>query len=122
MNNVFNKAQILKSSEVCKKFSKSVSYETLVGGTTTIGREIKQTKRLSKCSAIKPLTAVGTLTSLLCNSAKVVEKLLHRHSEPKAKNPSHKNKPRIVIARSGANRDAAIFHLKTSDSAKPQKK
>ena len=71
MNNVFNKAQILKSSEVCDKYSKSVSYETLVGGTATIGRGIKQTQRLSKGIADKPLSAVGTLTSLLCNSAKV---------------------------------------------------
>ena len=44
MNNVFNKAQILKSSEVCDKYSKSVSYETLVIGATTTGREIKQKK------------------------------------------------------------------------------
>ena len=38
----FNSLPMLKSSENCKKFSKSVSYETLVGGTTTIGRGIKQ--------------------------------------------------------------------------------
>ena len=66
----------LKSSENCDKYSKSVSYETLVGGTTTIGRDRKQTRRLSKGSANKPLSAVDTLTSLLCNSAKVVEKWL----------------------------------------------
>ena len=65
-------------SEVCNKFSKSVSYETLVGGTATISRGIKQTQRLSKGSADKPLTAVGTLTSLPCNSAKVMEKLFYR--------------------------------------------
>ena len=97
MNNVFNKAQILKSREVCDKFSKRVSYETLVGGTATIGRERKQTQKMFLGSAIKPLTAVGTLTSLLCNSAKVVEKLLHRHSEPKAKNP--KKTETVIIGR-----------------------
>ena len=74
----FNSLPMLKSSENCDKYSKSVSYKTLVGGTTTIGRGIKQTRRLSKGSADKPLSAVGTLTSLLCNSSKVVEKLL-RH-------------------------------------------
>ena len=42
MNNVFNRLQTLKLSEDCHKYSKSVSYETLVGGTTTIGRGIKQ--------------------------------------------------------------------------------
>ena len=78
MNNVFSRVQMLETSEVCDKFSKSVSYETLVGGTTTTGTERKQTQRLFLSSANKPLTAVGTLTSLLCNSAKVVEKLL-RH-------------------------------------------
>ena len=72
----FNSVQMLETSEVCKKFSKSVSYETLVGGTATTGMGIKQTRRLSKGSANKPLTAVGTLTSLQRNSAKVVEKWL----------------------------------------------
>ena len=81
MNNVFSRVQMLETSEVCDKFSKSVSYETLVGGTTTTGMGIKQTRRLSKGSADKPLSAVGTLTSLLCNSAKVMEKLLYRHPE-----------------------------------------
>ena len=76
MKKKFNNEHTPKSSEVCDKFSKSVSYETLVGGTSTIGSGIKQTRQLSKCSAVKPLTAVGTLTSLLCNSAKVVEKWL----------------------------------------------
>ena len=89
MNNVFSRVQMLETSENCDKFSKSVSYETLVGGTTTTGRGIKQTQKMFLSSADKPLSAVGTLTSLLCNSAKVMEKLLHRHSEPKAKNPSH---------------------------------
>ena len=72
----------------------SVSCETLVIGAATIGREYKQTQKMFLSSADKPLSAVGTLTSLLCNSAKVVEKLLHRHSEPKAKNPK-KQRPRI---------------------------
>ena len=76
-----------KSGEDCDKFSKSVSYETLVGGTPTAGRDYKQTQSLSKGSAKTPLTAVGTLTSQLCCSAKVVEKSLYRHSEPQAKNP-----------------------------------
>ena len=78
MKKCFNRLHTLKSSDDCDKFSKSVSYETLVGGTTTTGTEIKQTRRLSKGSADKPLSAVGTLTSLLCSSAKVMEKLL-RH-------------------------------------------
>ena len=94
MTTNFDSIQTLKSSEDCEKFSKSVSYETLVIGATTIGREIKQTRRVFLSSADKPLSAVGTLTSLLCNSAKVMEKLLHRHPEPKAKNP---NKTETVI-------------------------
>ena len=81
MKKKFNNEHTSKSSEDCNKFSKSVSYETLVGGTATIGRGIKQTRRLFLSSADKPLTAVGTLTSLLCNSAKVMEKLFYRHSE-----------------------------------------
>ena len=87
MNNVFNNVRMFKSSEVCNKYSTSVSYETLVIGAATIGRGRKQTRRVFLSSADKPLSAVGTLTSLLCNSAKVVEKLFYRHSEPKAKNP-----------------------------------
>ena len=39
MTTNFDSIQTLKSSEVCDKFSKSVSYETLVGGTTTTGSE-----------------------------------------------------------------------------------
>ena len=78
MTTNFDSVQTLKSSEDCDKFSKSVSYETLVGGTATTGTEYKQTRRLFLSSADKPLSAVGTLTSLLCNSAKVMEKLL-RH-------------------------------------------
>ena len=97
MTTNFDSVPMLETSEVCNKYSKSVSYETLVGGTTTIVREIKQTRRLSKGSALKPLTAVGTLTSLLCNSAKVMEKLLHRHSEPKAKN--QKKTGTVIIGR-----------------------
>ena len=89
MRRNFNSVQMLETSENCDKFSKSVSYETLVAGTATIGREYKQTRRLFLSSANKPLSAVGTLTSLLCNSAKVMEKLFYRHSEPKAKNPQH---------------------------------
>ena len=85
----FNSIQTLKSSDVCNKYSKSVSYETLVGVTATTGSERKQTQKMFLGSADKPLSAVGTLTSLLCNSAKVVEKLFYRHSEPKAKNPHH---------------------------------
>ena len=81
MNDIFNREQTQKLREDCDKFSESVSYETLVGGTTTTGRERKQTRRVFLSSANKPLSAVGTLTSLLCNSAKVMEKLLHRHPE-----------------------------------------
>ena len=44
MNNVFSKAQMLETSDVCNKYSTSVSYETLVGGTTTTGTGIKQKK------------------------------------------------------------------------------
>ena len=76
MRKNFNSVQMLKSSEDCDKYSKSVSYETLVGGTATTGTGYKQIQRLFKGSANKPLTAVGTLTSLLCNSAKVVENIL----------------------------------------------
>ena len=76
MTTNFDSIQTLKSSENCYKFSKSVSYETLVAGTATTGREYKQTRRLFLSSADKPLSAVGTLTSLLCNSAKVMEKWL----------------------------------------------
>ena len=39
MRKNFNSVQMLETSEVCNKFSKSVSYETLVGGTATTGRE-----------------------------------------------------------------------------------
>ena len=42
MRKNFNSVQMLKSSEDCDKYSKRVSYETLVGGTTTTGRGIKQ--------------------------------------------------------------------------------
>ena len=65
-----------KSGENHNKFSRSVSYETLVGGTTTECGAYEQTQCLSKGSADAPLTAVGTLTSQLCCSAKVVEKSL----------------------------------------------
>ena len=51
MNNVFSRVQILKSSEDCYKYSKSVSYETLVGGTATTGSAYKQIQRLSECCA-----------------------------------------------------------------------
>ena len=40
-----------KTSENCDKYSKSVSYETLVGGTTTIGSAYEQTQCLSKGNA-----------------------------------------------------------------------
>ena len=42
MTTNFNSVQMLETSDVCNKFSKSVSYETLVIGATTIGTEIKQ--------------------------------------------------------------------------------
>ena len=76
MKKKFNNEHTPKSSKDCDKFSKSVSYETLVGGTTTTGTGIKQPQKKFLGSADKPLSAVGTLTSLLRNSAKVVEKLL----------------------------------------------
>ena len=97
MKKCFNNVQMFKSSDVCNKFSKSVSYETLVGGTTTTGTGIKQTQKKFLGSADKPLSAVGTLTSLLCNSAKVMEKLFYRHPEPKAKNP--KKTETVIIGR-----------------------
>ena len=97
MRKNFNSVPMLETSEVCDKFSKSVSYETLVGGTATTGSGYKHIRRLFLSTADKPLSAVGTLTSLLCNSAKVVEKLLHRHSEPKAKNP--KKTGTVIIGR-----------------------
>jgi hypothetical protein len=76
MKKKFNRSEILKSSGNCYKFSKSVSYETRVGGTATIGRDYKQIRRLFLGDANKPLIAIGTLISLLCNSAKVKESLL----------------------------------------------
>ena len=97
----FDSVQTLKSREDVYKYSKSVSYETLVGGTATTGREYKQIRRLFLSSAVKPLSAVGTLTSLLCNSAKVMEKLFYRHSEPKAKNPK---KQELSLSGAVANR------------------
>ena len=42
MTTNFDSIQTLKASEDCEKCSKSVSYETLVGGTATTGRGIKQ--------------------------------------------------------------------------------
>ena len=42
MKKCFNSVQMFETSEDCDKFSKSVSYETLVGGTTTTGTGIKQ--------------------------------------------------------------------------------
>ena len=75
MNNVFNRLQTHIIGDVCKKFSKSVSYETLAGGTPAIGTNIKQTQCLCECSAEKPLTAVGTF-SAFNNAEKVVEKWL----------------------------------------------
>ena len=76
MNNVLSSMQTLKSSENCDKYSTRFLYKNLVGGTATTGRDRKQTQRLCEYCADKPLSAVGTLTSLLCNSAKVVEKIL----------------------------------------------
>ena len=102
MTTNFDSIQTLKSSDVCGKFSKSVSYETLVGGTATIGREYKQTRRVFLSSADKPLSAVGTLTSLLCNSAKVVEKLLHRHPERSEGSTSLSSRRSVALK--------AIFH------------
>ena len=75
MKKTFNNEHTPKSSENCDKYSKSVSYETLVGGTATIGTDIKQTQRLFSSSAVKPLTAVGTF-SAFNNAEKVVEKWL----------------------------------------------
>ena len=37
MRKNFNSVQMLETSDVCDKYSKSVSYETLVGGTATTG-------------------------------------------------------------------------------------
>ena len=111
MNNVFNRLQTHITGEDCKKFSKSVSYETLVGGTATTGTGIKQTRRLRKGSANKPLSAVGTF-SAFHNAEKVVEKLLRpvitRRTLVRRGNLPPQNKYGIVIARSGANRDVAI--------------
>ena len=44
MEKNFNSVQMLETCENCDKYSKSVSYETLVIGATTTGREIKQKK------------------------------------------------------------------------------
>ena len=74
MNNILSSIQTLKSSEDCGKYSKRFLHKNLVGGTATTGTGRNQTLRLGECCVVKPLTAVGTLTSLLHNSAKVVEK------------------------------------------------
>jgi hypothetical protein len=76
MKKNFDIKQTLKSGGNCDKYSKRFLYKNLVGGTTTIDRGYKQIRRLFLSSADKPLTAVGTLTTLLCNSAKVMENLL----------------------------------------------
>ena len=69
MRKNFNSVPMLETSDVCNKYSKSVSYETLVGGTTTIGRERKQKEsslilRKAKFQAIfkfvLPLASKGT--------------------------------------------------------------
>ena len=51
MKKLFSNVQTLKSSEDCKKYSKSVSYETLAIGATATGSAYKQTQRLSECCA-----------------------------------------------------------------------
>jgi hypothetical protein len=48
MNKIFLFAKHAKISKNCDKLSKSVSYETLVGGTTTKGSAYKQTQHLNK--------------------------------------------------------------------------
>ena len=75
MKKCFNNVQMFKSSENCDKYSKSVSYETLVIGAATICRDNRQIRRLFKGSVDKPLTAVGTF-SAFNNVEKVVEKWL----------------------------------------------
>ena len=73
MKKVFLFEKHVKTSEDCDKDSKSVSYETLVGGTTTSGIAYEQTQCLSKCSAKTPLDAVGTFPAI-SDAAKVMEK------------------------------------------------
>ena len=51
MNKIFLFKKQAKTSKDCDKLSKSVSYETLVGGTTTAGSAYKQTQCLSKGGA-----------------------------------------------------------------------
>ena len=51
MKKLFSNVQTLKSSEYCKKYSKSVSYKTLAIGATATGSAYKQTRRLSECCA-----------------------------------------------------------------------
>ncbi|MBR3502352.1 MAG: hypothetical protein IKO06_05555, partial [Alphaproteobacteria bacterium] len=48
MNKIFLFAKHAKSGDDCNKFSTSVSYETLVGETPTVGTNYEQTKCLSK--------------------------------------------------------------------------
>ena len=116
MRKNFNSVQMLETSEVFDKFSKSVSYETLVGGTTTTGRERKHTRRVFNDSADKPLSAVGTLTSLLCNSAKVMEKLFYRHSEPK--DSLHRHPERSEGSTSSSLRGAVLTATRQSSTSK----
>ena len=61
MNKVFNKVQMLETSEVCNKFSKSVSYETLVGGTTTIGRKCGEALEIEGVITRRTLVRCGYL-------------------------------------------------------------
>ena len=75
MNNVLSSVQMFEAGGNCDKYSKRFLYKNLVGGTATTGTGIKQTQRLIKGSADKPLDAVGTF-SAFHNAEKVVEKIL----------------------------------------------
>ena len=62
MKKCFNKAQILKSSGNCDKYSKSVSYETLVGGTATIGSEYGEALGIENVITRRTLVRRGYLS------------------------------------------------------------
>ena len=61
MTTNFDSVQILKSSENCNKDSKSVSYETLVFGATTIGRECGETLEIEGVITRRTLVRRGYL-------------------------------------------------------------
>ena len=61
MEKCFNRMQTLKSSENCDKYSKSVSYETLVIGAATIGSECGEALEIGSVITRRTLVRRGYL-------------------------------------------------------------